>query len=63
LFFLKGAPWNQGSTFIFNEHAFISSCEEVIKRVESNRVNEAGKELKEVYTYSRMVDSILKELS
>ena len=63
LFFLKGAPWNQGQCYTFNEHAFIASCEEAIKRVEKNRVNEEGKKLKEKFTYSNMVDSIIKELN
>lgn len=61
-FFHKGALWNQGESCDFNEHSFIASCEEVIKRVEDNRVNEAGKKLKEKFTYSKMVDRILKEL-
>ena len=62
IFFHEGAPWNQGETYIFNEDDFIQGCEEAIKRVEANRVNEAGLRLKEIYTYERMVDSIIKEL-
>ena len=62
VFFFEGGPWNQGESYTFNEHAFIEACEEAIKRVEKNKINEAGKKLKEVYTYERMVDNILKEL-
>jgi glycosyltransferase involved in cell wall biosynthesis len=61
-FFFKGAPFNQGELYDFNEHAFIAACEEVIKRVEGSRVNEAGKKLKEKFTYSKTVDSILEHL-
>ena len=62
VFFTEGNPWNQGEVNTFNEDEFIHGCEEAIKRVEANRVNEAGAKLKEVYTYERMVDSIIKEL-
>jgi glycosyltransferase involved in cell wall biosynthesis len=62
IFFHEDAPWNRGQIYDFDEDAFISSCEEVIKRVEKDRNNKAGEKLKENFTYSRMVDSILKHL-
>ena len=42
MFFHEGQPYNQGNIYDFEEDAFIAACEDVIKRVEQNRVNEAG---------------------
>ena len=44
---------------VFNEDAFIESCEKAIKRVESNRVNEEGLKLQKEFTYKRTTDDIL----
>ena len=60
VFFHKGQPYNQGQIYDFNEDDFISGCEEAIKRVEASRTNEAGEKLKDKFTYSNMVDSIIK---
>ena len=57
-FFQQGAPFNQGNIFDFNEDDFISACEEAIKRVESNKVNIKGTELKEQFNYKNTVDKI-----
>ena len=60
VFFHKGQPYTQGQIYDFNEDDFISGCEEAIKRVEASRTNEAGEKLKDKFTYSNMVDSIIK---
>jgi len=59
VFFHKGQPYNQGQIYDFSEDDFISGCEEAIKRVESSRINTAGETLKDKFTYSNMVDSII----
>ncbi len=61
-FFRKGAHWNQGKLHDFKEDDFIDGCEEAVKRVKSNRVNEEGLKLKEDFSYSKMVDQIIEEL-
>lgn len=63
VFFHKGQEYNQGQIYDFNEDEFIASCEEVIKRVEANRVNAEGEKLKDEFTYSKMLDSILSYMS
>lgn len=60
LFFKKGMDVNQGQYFNYNEDEFIAGCEEVIKRVEKNRVNEEGLKLQHEFTYEKTVNQILK---
>ena len=60
MFFNKGADFNQGQIFDWNEDDFISACEEAIKRVESNPTNEEGLKIQEDFTYSKTLDSLLK---
>ncbi len=62
VFFKNGDPINQGNIYDFNEDEFISACEEAIKKVEANRINEAGRRLKEEFDYSKVVDRILEEV-
>ncbi len=59
LFFKKGMEINQGQYFNYNEDEFIAGCEEVIKRVENNRVNEEGLKLQTEFTYEKTVDQLL----
>ena len=60
MFFQKGQQFNQGNFFNFEEDEFIAACEEAIKRVETNKVNEHGLELQEKFTYSNTLDELLK---
>ena len=60
MFFQKGQEFNQGQFFDFNEDEFIHGCEEAIKRVENNKVNERALELQEKFTYSNTLDELLK---
>ena len=63
VFFTKGAPFNQGNIFDFNEEAFIDGCEKAIERVENNKVNENGLKLQKEFTYKKTLESILKFLN
>ena len=63
MFFKKGTPFNQGRIYDFNEDDFISGCEEAIKKVEKNIINQEGVKLQEKFTASKMVDSILGVLT
>jgi len=60
VFFTEGQHINQGSIFDFDEDDFISGCEEAIKKVELNRINEKGlgiqEKFKVQYTYDKITD-------
>lgn len=62
MFFHQGSPYNQGSIFDFKEEDFIGACEESIKRVKKNRVNQEGAKLKKEFTSSRTLDMILDHM-
>lgn len=62
MFFAENADFNQGNIFDFQEDAFINGCEEAIKRVEANRVNEEGLKLQSDFTYAKTVDALLEEV-
>ena len=63
VFFHEDSPWNSGQIYEINEDDFLSGCKEAIKRVKKERVNVEGQKLKEIFTYSNMVDTIIKELA
>jgi len=58
LFFRKGEQFNQGQMYDWDEDDFISGCEEAIKRVENNRVNEEGLKIQENFTYGKTLDGV-----
>ena len=60
LFFVEGEQFNQGQIFDWDEDDFLDACDEAIKRYGDNPVNEQGLKLQEKFTYSNMLDSILK---
>lgn len=64
MFFTKSPnnPFNQGNVADWDEDAFIAACEEAIKRVESNPVNESGLKLQSEFTVEKTVDYILSKL-
>jgi hypothetical protein len=62
VFFKRGGETNQGQIFSWKEDDFISACEEAIKKVESNRVNEEGLKLQEKFKVSNSLDKILEVL-
>lgn len=61
-FFKKGAPFNQGTIFDFEEDDFISACEQAVKRVEASRINEAGFKLQKDFSKEKFVENILSAL-
>jgi glycosyltransferase involved in cell wall biosynthesis len=58
-FFSKGAPFNQGNIFDFNEDEFIAGCEEAIKRVEADRINHEGLKIQDQFKYSNTASKLL----
>tara|TARA_A100001201_G_scaffold51829_1_gene51334 strand:- start:1300 stop:2376 length:1077 start_codon:yes stop_codon:yes gene_type:complete len=59
MFFQPNQPFNQGQIFDFDEDQFIAACEESIKRLEANRVNEAGLKIQEDFKIDKTVDTLL----
>ena len=59
-FFKKGTPFNQGDIFTFSEGEFIEGCDEAIKKVRKNKINEEGLKLQDEFTYTKTVDELLK---
>ena len=53
VFFRKGAPYNQGNIFSWDEDLFIAGCESVIERYKSNPINKAGLKLQQDFTYEK----------
>jgi hypothetical protein len=62
VFFKKGAYFNQGNLFDFNEDQFIDACEKAIKMAEENEVNKEGLKLQKDFTYAKTLDKILEIL-
>jgi len=62
MFFHEGQPFNQGNIYDFNEDEFIEACEQAIKRVKVEKVNEAGLLLQKNFTYEKTTDSILEKI-
>ena len=63
MFFEKGSDFNQGQIFDWEEDAFINACETAIERVEENKINKAGRRIKEDFKISNTVESILDIIS
>lgn len=62
IFFGKGGNFNQGQIFDWEEDNFISACEEAVKRVQNNPLNEEGIKLQENFSYKKVYEKILKIL-
>lgn len=62
VFFHKGHPYNQGNIYDFNGDDFISACELAIKKVEKNKVNNAGLKLQDEFTSDKLVSNILSHI-
>lgn len=58
-FFAPGAPFNQGQIYTFDDDAFIFGCEQAIKRVETERVNKEGLNLRNNFTYKNTAEKLL----
>jgi hypothetical protein len=62
MFFHKGAPYNQGNIYDFNEEEFINGCELAIKKVESDKVNKEGLKLQQEFTSEKFIENVLSHL-
>lgn len=60
VFFHKNSPFNQGHIHDFNEDAFISSCEEAVKRVEKDRINHEGLKTKDLFSKEKLLDNVIR---
>lgn len=60
LFFHRGAPFNQGNIFDFNEDEFINACERTIEKVRLQKINREGLRLQEDFSSEKMADRILE---
>jgi glycosyltransferase involved in cell wall biosynthesis len=60
VFFKRGADFNQGKIFDFDEDEFINACELAISKYQENSVNEEGVKLQKEFTFKRTVDSLLE---
>ena len=61
VFFRRENPFGQGRIFGFDPNGFIDGCERAIKKFEENPVNQEGLKLKDIYTYDKTLDIILKK--
>lgn len=62
LFFKKGSTTNQGQIFDWDVDDFLSGCDEAIKRVSSNKINDEGLKLQDSFSYKNTYDGIIKVL-
>jgi hypothetical protein len=62
IFFQKGAKFNQGNLFNFEDEDFYSACENAELKVLNNPVNEKGILLQKRFTIEKTVDKILELL-
>lgn len=59
-FFQKGAPFNQGHIYTFDDDAFIFACEKAIERFQSNKENAEGLKLQSDFTYETTAKKLLE---
>lgn len=62
LFFHDGAPFLQGNWFDWDESEVIAAMEKAVEKVKNNRVNEAGKWLKQKYKWDQTFNMLLEEI-
>jgi len=62
VFFKSGAEYNQGRIFDFDEESFIDGCEKAIERVKLDKLNSAGLNLQEEFSYKDTTERILSLL-
>jgi hypothetical protein len=62
MFFHKGAPYNQGNIYDFNEEEFINGCELAIKKVESDKINKEGLKLQQEFTSEKFMENVISHL-
>ena len=60
-FFHQGAPFNQGSMKNFDDSDFLSALD--IAESKAKTPNPAGESMKEIFTYSKTIDSIINKIN
>jgi len=63
VFFKKGAPFNQGNIYTFDEDAFIEGCEKAVERYKASPENTVGLELQNKFTYKNTVEAIMEVMN
>jgi hypothetical protein len=59
VFFKKGAPFNQGSGFTYDDEDFLKACDEAIERVKKEPFNFEGVKLQSKFSYKDTVEKLL----
>jgi hypothetical protein len=59
-FFRQGAPFNQGNYYLIKDESIIDGFERAEKLAKT--VNEEGKKLKNIFTYSKSIDKIFETI-
>lgn len=62
MFFHKNTPFNQGNIFDFSADDFLDACDEAVKRVESNRLNQNGLLLQDEFNSEKFIKNILSHI-
>ena len=60
VFFHPNKPFNQGKIYDFNPDELIHACEEAVKLVEKQKVNQNGLKLQQEFSIEKMTDKILE---
>jgi hypothetical protein len=63
VFFKKGAPFNQGNIYTFDEEAFIDGCEKAVERYKENPLNAAGVKLQKKFSCAKTADAIMEVMT
>lgn len=59
IFFQKGAPFNQGSIFDFDEEEFIAATEKAIEKINKNPINEEGLKLQKDFSSKKLLENVI----
>jgi glycosyltransferase involved in cell wall biosynthesis len=62
MFFQKGGKFNQGNIFTWNEEDYLSALDSAVERYTKNPINDAGKKLKEDFSWKKCATKILETI-
>jgi len=62
IFFQEGQPYSQGNIYDFDGDDFISACEEAVKKVEENKLNDKGLKLQEDFSTNKFIENLLTHI-
>jgi hypothetical protein len=60
VFFHNGQSFNQGNFFVWNEEDYLNGLEAVYNRWKSNKMNEEGQKLRDIYSFKNGVSKIIE---